>query len=186
MRQKEGKGAKLRSEKDTKCNKDIGKEDVTNVPPEPATNWKELSADKECIVEKLSSCHGLIKELKASEHKVIHLGKNASQIAALTNKSFSSEVTSNRQLPHLSVRSEAPDISEELPRGDIMWPLKEASSQMEVTFPATTVSKPSEFIDILKPPISPSNSPAKTTKLLSLTTPFQRAQTHFTVKSRLL
>lgn len=146
----EEKGAKAGSGEDRKFNKDIGKEDVTNVPPEPATNWKELNGDKACIVEKLSSCHGLIKELDGSEHKGIHLGENASQIRDLTNKSFCFEVTNTRQLPHPSVRSQAPDLrEEELPKEDIMLPLKETSSQeFEVTFPVAAVSKISGFISM--------------------------------------
>ncbi|XP_008423896.1 uncharacterized protein LOC103474586 isoform X2 [Poecilia reticulata] len=181
----EENGAKAGSGEDRKFNKDIGKEDVTNVPPEPATNWKELNGDKERIVEKLSPCRGLIKELDGSEHKGIHLGENASQIRDLTNKSFSFEVTSNRQLPHPSVRS--PDLrEEELPKEDIMLPPEETSSQeFEVTLPATAASKMSGSISVFTPLISLSRRAANAAKLPSLTTRFQRAESHFTVSGSL-
>ncbi|XP_014862955.1 PREDICTED: uncharacterized protein LOC106930114 [Poecilia mexicana] len=181
----EENGAKAESGEDRKFNKDIGKEDVTNVPPEPATNWKELNGDKERIVEKLSPCPGLIKESDSSELKGIHLGENASQIRDLTNKSFSFEVTSNRQLPHPSVRSPDPR-EEELPKEDIMLPPKETSSQeFEVTLPATAASKMSGSISVFTPLISPSGRAANAAKLPSLTTRFQRAESHFTVSGSL-
>ncbi|MEQ2294198.1 hypothetical protein AMECASPLE_001571, partial [Ameca splendens] len=182
----EEKGAQPGSVDNIKFNKDIWKQDLTNVPLQPATNWKELNGDKERIVEKLSSCHGLIKDLDASEHKGVHLGENASQIGDLTNKSFSFVVTSNRQLPHPSVRSQAPDLKAELPKEDITLLLKETSPQeVKGTFPATALPKLSEFIGMLKPLISPSSSAAKKANLLSLTTQFQRAQSHFIVNSSL-
>ncbi|XP_039865456.1 uncharacterized protein LOC120719964 [Simochromis diagramma] len=79
--------AENRSEKtpegkeDNKCVGETGKKDMTNVPFGPPTNSKEFNRDKEHVVENLSPCPSLIKQLGTTENKGIHLGENATAIA---------------------------------------------------------------------------------------------------------
>lgn len=75
--------------KDVKHYRETEGENVTNVPLRPTTNTKELNRDKEHTVTKVSSCHSLIKQLGATEHKAIHLDKNTVQTVEMNTKPFS-------------------------------------------------------------------------------------------------
>lgn len=78
---------------------------MTNVPLRPTTNTKELNRDKEHTLAKLSSCHSLIKQLGATEHKAIHLDKNMAQTVEMNTKPFST-FTSDRQSQATALNSE--------------------------------------------------------------------------------
>lgn len=96
---------------DIKHNKEIGREDMTNVPLGPTTNTKELNRDKGHRVTNLSSCHSLIKQLGASEHKGIHPDKNIAQIVEMNTKPFSYKMTSNHRPQHSTLRSQRSKLS---------------------------------------------------------------------------
>ncbi|XP_024864547.2 uncharacterized protein LOC112450985 [Kryptolebias marmoratus] len=188
---------------DVKCNKDIVKEDMTNVPLEHTTDWKELN--KEHIVENLSSCHSLIKDLKTTKHQGIHLSESTSQKEGIANKSFSYKVTNNHQVSNLSLKSQRPKQSKQIYPTRTAMLLKRgatvASSQKkEVAFSVSATPKlshtaavsSSKFRDILKAYSSPLSRTAKSANMLSLitlppatTTGFQRAQPHVTVNTSL-
>lgn len=99
------------SEEDIKHDREIGREDMTNVPLWPTPNSEELNRDKGHTVTNLSSCHCLIKELGAGEHAGAHLGENTAQIVEMKDIPFSSKVTSNHRLLHSTLRSQSPKLS---------------------------------------------------------------------------
>lgn len=96
---------------DIKHNREIGREDMTNVPLGPTTNTKELNRDKGHRVTNLSSCHSLIKQLGATEHMGIHPDKNIAQIVEMNTKPFSYKLTSNHRPQHSTLRSQRSKLS---------------------------------------------------------------------------
>lgn len=111
---KEGEEARREEtgrKKDLKHNREIGREDVTNVPLGATTDSKELNRDKGHTVINPSSCHSLIKQLEATEQKGIHLGENTAQNVEMKNKTFSYKVTSNHRQLHSTLRSQSPELS---------------------------------------------------------------------------
>ncbi|XP_051254267.1 uncharacterized protein LOC127362525 [Dicentrarchus labrax] len=98
------------SREDLKHNREIGTEDMTNVPLGPTTNSKELNRDKGHTVTNLSSCHSLIKQLGATERKGVYLGENIAQIAEMKNKPFSYKVTTNHRPLHSTLISQNPKL----------------------------------------------------------------------------
>lgn len=103
------------SKEDIKHNREVAREDMTNVPLGPTVNSKDFNRDKGHTVTIPSSCHSLIKQLGATEHKGIHLGENNPQIAEMKDKQFSYKVTSNHRPPHLTLRSQSPKLSRMTP-----------------------------------------------------------------------
>lgn len=176
------------SKKDLKHNREIGREDVTNVPLGATSDSKELNRDKGHPVINPPSCHSLIKQLEATERKGNHL-ENTAQRVETKNKTSSYKVTSNdRQLhstlsaklskmtsppkephtqikPRLSTRGamitkqrDAPSLTEE------SAPKKLSEATFSVTAIPKTVPKhisASKFSDTLKPIISPHSTTTK-------------------------
>lgn len=98
------------SKKDLKHNREIGREDVTNVPLGATTDSKELNRDKGHTAINSSSCHSLIKQLEATEQNGIHL-ENTAQIVEMKNKTFSYNVTNNDRQLHSTLRSQSAELS---------------------------------------------------------------------------
>lgn len=98
------------SKKDLKHNREIGREDVTNVPLGATTDSKELSRDKGQTDINSSSCHSLIKQLEATEQKGIYV-ENTAPIVEMKNKTFSYNVTSNNRHLHSTLRFQSAKLS---------------------------------------------------------------------------
>lgn len=198
---------------DNKCVGETGKKDMTNVPFGPPTNSKEFNRDKEHVVENLSPCPSLIKQLETTENKGIHLGENATAIVEITNKSFTYKVTKNHRTtsqspiqskttslpkePYTQTRSHLSLPKDVFPKHEVTSSLAKESARNEVV-EATFGHHTLKFGDVLKPLVSPNSSAAKFThpllktisNMLSLTTHrlttaagFPRAEPHFTVNS---
>ena len=187
------------SMEDFKHSREIGREAMTDVPPGPPSNSKELNRDKGLTVTNLSSCHSLIKQLGTTTHRGIHLGDNIARIVEIKNKPFPDKVTSTHRPLHSAVRSQTPRLSRVtsipkepytqikphpsrgmLPRhGDTSSLTKVADTTFSVTATTPTVPQLSQtfvagisrFSDALKPRVSANPELNSIDSALSLNTP---------------
>lgn len=187
------------SMEDFKHSREIGRKAMTNVPPGPPSNSKELNRDKGLAVANLSSSHSLIKQLGTTTHRGIHLGDDIAQIVEIKNKPFPDKVTSTHRPLHSAVRSQTPRLSRvtSIPkepytqikphpsRGVLPWHRdtsslpKVADTTFSVTATTRTVPKLSQtfvvgisrFSDVLKPRVSANPELNSIDSVLSLKTP---------------
>ncbi|KAL7399765.1 hypothetical protein ABVT39_001282 [Epinephelus coioides] len=154
------------SKQDTKCNREIGREDMTNVSLGPTTNLKDLMRDKGHTVTNLSSCHSTIKQLRVPEHKGIHPGEHVAQIVEMKNKPFSYKVTSNHRPLHSTLRSQSPKLSRvtSFPK-ETSTRIKLSTHMFTKHSPTSSLTKGSTQVKVVEAPFSVTAIPKLAPKL---------------------